>query len=115
MTDAAAPKYPQHEKARALEDRRALAAELWDFIHEDKKLHLGQYHTHGDECYEGGDRDGELLCGLSSHYLNCASIPPEEFIAEFLGIDLKAFRAEKDAMVREVQAAATLAASGGPP
>ena len=75
--------YPQHEKLRELEDKRDTVQEFYDWLLGTKRIVLSRWGD-GDDLYPVG-------------------ITPEELIAEFLGIDLKEFRAESEEMYRKLR------------
>lgn len=75
--------YPQHEKAVLVHDKSLLLSEFLDWL-EGEKIQLAHW----------GDEDGLRLLDLIYE-------SKEAVIARFLGIDLKAFHAEKDSMLKE--------------
>lgn len=91
---AAAPRYPMHDKAQALAAERDTAQEFYDFLLA-KGILLCRV---SDDPY---DRDDPFRF---QRYAPC-HISPEKLIAEFLGIDLAAFDAEKESMYAELVAA----------
>jgi len=109
-----ARKYPEHAKLLTDHARHTAAREFYDFLIHDKDLHFGKHHTHDDTCTVPG-KDGwpsTLGCGLSSNYLNAVHIPPEDLLAEFLGIDRNKLEDEKRAMLEELAAANSKGGAG---
>lgn len=103
-----AKRFPEHTKLKAHAERRDVAQEFYDFLLNDKGLHFGKYHQHTDDCYGPDDPGGwgkPLQCGLSKTYLNSVHIPPEDLLAEFLGIDRNKLEEEKRAMLEDLRKA----------
>lgn len=94
-------KYPLHEKLKAHEHEAHVLGGFLDML-DEQRLVLAKYHEHGDECYDGDERE----CGLRTEQLYDFGIPTkEQLIGLYLEIDPKGLSAEKDAMYQEIVAA----------
>lgn len=82
-------KYPQAAKLDGLRAEAETAGQFFEWLMAKPELHLVRYID--DEF------DGEPVPVPA-----CLSGP--EVVAEFLGIDYKAYQLEKDAMLKEIQA-----------
>lgn len=126
-------KYPEHEKLRAVHDQTLLLSEFYDWLGE-QGCYIGKYHKHDEGCtvverklrcikgyHTVKGRPDDLSyhdescwyddvshpCGLRESELYTHDVPrPAGLFGLFFDIDPKKLSAEKDAMVKDMRAAA---------
>lgn len=77
-------KYPQHEKVKLIKHESQAVHEFLNWLQEDKALRISTSES---------DRRGNYVPWMGRQ---------DELVAEYFGIDLKAFSKEKDAMYEEM-------------
>lgn len=94
-------KYPEHDKLEKVKDKSQACGEFLEWLLDEKRYQLSEYHTHTDECY---DDEGELTCRTSSERLYPAAVNTRKLLAEFFEIDEAKLEEEKVAMLAELRA-----------
>lgn len=96
------PKSPEHDKVKASND---LPQTLCEFVKEflaEKDLILAKYHRHSQMCRDDAS-GGDLVCDTDEDDLLPAHQDIVALAAEFIGVDKKAYDAEKDAALKFIR------------
>src|SRR3990167_5820833 len=106
--------YPQHDKAKDVRNETQAIGEFLEWLLSNRVL--AEYHEHTEGCvnpdYRNPSADDDAntwdryFCGYTNGMLSPVRCHIESLIAEFYGIDYKAYYAEKEAMYQEIRRAA---------
>ena len=104
------PECPQHDKLLAVHEKAQIIGEFMEWLTGVKKVYLGQYHEHTDDCYgevevfrlDGNKMVRDVVCGFSEHQLHAIRVDPEALLAEFFEIDQMALEKEKRQLLKQM-------------
>jgi hypothetical protein len=97
--------YPELEKMRKVQQKSQLIGEFLDWLNYEKKVQLGRFHEHTEDCYDGWDEDDDdiRICGMGEGELMLLNTSYENLLAEFFDIDLKKVDKERRALLDEIR------------
>jgi hypothetical protein len=97
--------YPEHDKVVAIQEKSQACGEFFEWLQQEKDIHLAKYHEHTDECYIDLEEheDYKRHCGMCEGVLYPTNPNLLELLYEFFGIDRKKFEQEKEDMLAEMR------------
>lgn len=110
---------PELDKMHAVKDRSQAIGEFLEWLQQEKRLELAQWHSHTEDCQSfaifGKEaahpeelEDGHYhrnQCGMSDQALYVFNYSIEKILAEFFEIDLQKVDEEKRAILESLQPA----------
>ncbi len=98
----APPKYPEHEKLKAVAEKSQACGAFLEWLLETYTL--AEYHKHGPSCIE----EGRTACGAHQNELLPETVNARRLLATFFEIDEAKLEAEKVQMLAEMRQASTV-------
>jgi hypothetical protein len=94
------PPTPELNKMKSVREKSQAIGEFLDWLANEKKVSLAQYHAHGEHCYDG---EGDLTCELRKDELYDFHYSIEKLLAEYFEIDLKKVEEERMAILEHIR------------
>ena len=96
--------YPELEKVEQLMERSQPAGEFLDWLVNERKIVLAQYHKHTEDCYTdalyGNKR--KIFCCSEDLLMPC-HIGIEKLLAEYFHIDLEKVEQERHQLLEDMR------------